>query len=107
MEERFNPQKRLWADTEEVDSLIMVGPWQNTVDKFLTKSIPCGIVFRAAKITGLDLNMTFKEWTGDEEEGTSHIPVWHTTTSELAAAERVGLKFNFAHFLNLLDFFHD
>jgi hypothetical protein len=95
IDEKDDPKKRLWADAEEIDCLIKVGPWEAEVDRFATKFIPCGLVVRAAITSGKDLQLTFKKWSDNEEDEPERLQVWHVNLAELTNAEQFGLRFNF------------
>lgn len=95
VEEKDDLGKRLWADAEEVDCIIKVGPWDTEIDRFKAKFVPCGIVFRASTLSGQNLALTFKQWSGEDENDSDSLSVWHSSTNEIIAAEQFGLRFNF------------
>lgn len=95
VEEKDDQQKRLWADAEEVDCIIKVGPWEKEIERFRAKFVPCGIVFRAATLSGQNFALTFKQWASEEDNSSDSLLVWHSSANEIIAAEEFGLRFNF------------
>ena len=95
LEEKDDPQKRIWADAEEINCIIKVGAWQSEVDRFTAKFVPFGIVFRASTFSGQNLLITFKKLVDEEEGNYERLKVWHTDINEMVLAEQFGLRFNF------------